>query len=746
MRWDFSTALQPPYTVRVLPVPDTHVAEPTPTISADIFDDLTGVDTSTIILVVAGDTIPDSLYEVTSAGDGWHLEYVPPEPITSSDSIWVQIIATDSTSYCEDNVMISEWAFVNMAERLIHFPLSYGAPCDTVDVPLIIDGLDRSWIDEANFVFRVDPEIAVPLDIVTDGSLTDGWSVDRLVIDPDSGTVECGISGTPLSGGPGGDLLYMRTLVRCNSHGGSYFELGIDTAWFGEGLPVVHWNPGMFIVELTPTAFTCDVRLNRTTGEPSEDFVVTFGAIHGGSGGYDPGLDVQYIPPPAWRVGGYFPLSDTAAPHISSLMRDIREVAPPVVWHIVTEAQSVAIPRCSPVVLRQREFRIDGDVDMKRDSVAYFGMDDTLEIRWTLPSLAPDSARFAPGWNLVSSPVLPEGIPAAEFFGTSLGVFRYNAESWGYDYADYVRDGEGYWVWAADSYSVPVAGSEIAGFRRPVSEGWNLIGATDSPLSVTDIATEPSGGIIDVYGWGGSIYTAADSLVPGHGYWLLSSVEGILHAPAGYRRRPGPIPAGDWSGHILSGETGLTLCYDSGAENGLQRGDVALPPIPPTEEPRRLSLVSGRVELSRDLSAGSWELLIREESELRFELPEYIILRSGNLEIQDGDVITLEPGNYKLSAESTLPEEFAILGCRPNPFNATTEIRVAIPEAGEVVAEIYDIGGRLLRSETRNAAAGILSMTWNGRDAAGRELPSGIYFARVSLGEECLTTKAVLLK
>jgi len=74
----------------------------------------------------------------------------------------------------------------------------------------------------------------------------------------------------------------------------------------------------------------------------------------------------------------------------------------------------------------------------------------------------------------------------------------------------------------------------------------------------------------------------------------------------------------------------------------------------------------------------------------------------------------------------------ADLAAVPNPFNARTEIRFELRQPGSYRLDIHDLGGRRVwRVEDSWPAPGTVVLTWDGRDAAGRPLPSGTYFCRV---------------
>jgi flagellar hook assembly protein FlgD len=56
-----------------------------------------------------------------------------------------------------------------------------------------------------------------------------------------------------------------------------------------------------------------------------------------------------------------------------------------------------------------------------------------------------------------------------------------------------------------------------------------------------------------------------------------------------------------------------------------------------------------------------------------------------------------------------------------------------LPGPGQL--RIYDVTGTLVR-EIRNLprASGHVEVYWNGRDDAGAEVPSGVYFAQLKVG------------
>jgi len=83
----------------------------------------------------------------------------------------------------------------------------------------------------------------------------------------------------------------------------------------------------------------------------------------------------------------------------------------------------------------------------------------------------------------------------------------------------------------------------------------------------------------------------------------------------------------------------------------------------------------------------------------------------------------------------------------PNPFNPTTTIRFALPEAGEVSLRIYNLSGQLVREVVNSRfESGRHSVLWDGKDAGGRQVASGIYWYKLRANDFVQTRKMVLVR
>ena len=94
-----------------------------------------------------------------------------------------------------------------------------------------------------------------------------------------------------------------------------------------------------------------------------------------------------------------------------------------------------------------------------------------------------------------------------------------------------------------------------------------------------------------------------------------------------------------------------------------------------------------------------------------------------------------------------MPKAFALSQNIPNPFNPTTEIGYALPQASAVRLEIVNVLGQVVRTLVDEfQAAGSHKAIWDGRDGNHQEVSSGVYFYRIAAGEYAETKKMVLMK
>ena len=95
------------------------------------------------------------------------------------------------------------------------------------------------------------------------------------------------------------------------------------------------------------------------------------------------------------------------------------------------------------------------------------------------------------------------------------------------------------------------------------------------------------------------------------------------------------------------------------------------------------------------------------------------------------------------------PLAFSLSSNYPNPFNANTFMILTISGQNPVPAalKIYNILGQEVRTLMEGTVTpGSRVVVWDGKDERGRELASGVYFARLQVGNFAHTRKLILTR
>lgn len=83
----------------------------------------------------------------------------------------------------------------------------------------------------------------------------------------------------------------------------------------------------------------------------------------------------------------------------------------------------------------------------------------------------------------------------------------------------------------------------------------------------------------------------------------------------------------------------------------------------------------------------------------------------------------------------------------PNPFNPITTIRFTLPARAHATLAVFDIAGRHVRTLVDDVrGSGAHDVTWDGRDARGVAVASGLYFYRLTTPDIRVSKKMLLLK
>lgn len=104
-------------------------------------------------------------------------------------------------------------------------------------------------------------------------------------------------------------------------------------------------------------------------------------------------------------------------------------------------------------------------------------------------------------------------------------------------------------------------------------------------------------------------------------------------------------------------------------------------------------------------------------------------------------------GPFPYAGRGAVPAALALGTAGPNPFVGSARLTIGMPAPGPASLRLYAVSGRLVRTLVdREVQAGTSTLEWDGRDAAGHALPSGIYLGRLAAGGEERELKLVLLR
>lgn len=124
---------------------------------------------------------------------------------------------------------------------------------------------------------------------------------------------------------------------------------------------------------------------------------------------------------------------------------------------------------------------------------------------------------------------------------------------------------------------------------------------------------------------------------------------------------------------------------------------------------------------------------------LSFALETTLNLVSKNLLIEDA--IRFFEGITKVYLQETLPEGFWISNNFPNPFNEKTKVLLNLPTSGFINLSIFNILGQQVYKQGMYLKSGLNELIID-----GKEFNSGIYFVKISSGNQHQLIKINLIK
>ncbi len=257
---------------------------------------------------------------------------------------------------------------------------------------------------------------------------------------------------------------------------------------------------------------------------------------------------------------------------------------------------------------------------------------------------------------------------------------------------------------------------------------WEYVGGFDATQSqeyvyrATTIADSSSAGsrysvyVVSAHSADPAVWFAS---TPDSGYSVDNLAPGV---PEGLAGEQGYSPAG------------LSLTWSLGVENDLShyavyRGESEdFAPDPGT-------LVATLVE--PEWFDGEW----------RWDSGYYYKVAAVDVHENESGYALLRPDDVTGSDSPRAPAATYLAQNFPNPFNPATKIAFGLKEPAAIKLGVYDVSGRLVRMLIDGARpAGHYSELWDGRNARGAAVASGIYFYRLDAGSFSEARKMVMMR
>jgi hypothetical protein len=367
------------------------------------------------------------------------------------------------------------------------------------------------------------------------------------------------------------------------------------------------------------------------------------------------------------------------------------------------------------------------------------------------------------GWNMFSLNLHPfdtsiEGVFADIIDNVQLvkspdGVYQPGNP---YNSITNLLDGKGYCANMSAPVSLIAEGYSIAeSTPLPLQEGWNLAGyLPQGALEVSTAVASIASHLVQIKGMEGvyepgNPFNNLSALSPGRSYWMkLDSAANLIYPAenrsAGKTAKAQPIPE---KLIIKSNSQSILL----GFEPGVQADDTIMAFV--DGELRGITKVK---EADNQMAALLQIFCESAGEQVEFKLKSSstgnISLMKPGIQTAPGTILgDYAQGEYFILQESQpeLPESTTSLkAAYPNPFTRTTSIALTLgKDEQNITVEIYNIRGQKVKTLIQERlSAPQMNLIWDGQDDSGRQMPSGIYFCRLSHAKGDQTVKLMLLK
>ncbi len=379
------------------------------------------------------------------------------------------------------------------------------------------------------------------------------------------------------------------------------------------------------------------------------------------------------------------------------------------------------------------------------------------------------------GWNLISWNVEYHGDVYEAFepimgcldvvHSFELGALTFAPELDGFNTLTHVDAHHGYWVRVNCDTTLRICGDPLAPWETIACEpGWNLISywppdwlmVEDALVSILPHLQQAMSFEVIAQVWMPEMakFNTLKAMKPLLGYWAkvdtwlqvvypgfipfdCTSSEIVVRDPNSGATSAGIEPSRSWMsvyGDDISVD-GQALTGNSRLE--FRAGDVVCGEGVYTDGILKLTPIYGRD------ASGETSKLYAEDDDVISVFVEDKRVYPDLVWTGDGTRVRLA----ELTSGVALPTVFALKQNYPNPFNPSTNIAFELPVDGHVSLSIFNVLGQRVTTVTdQHYPAGCHQVIWEGDDDGGNRVATGIYFYRITVGDNVHTRKMMLLK
>ncbi|APF20287.1 Sulphatase-modifying factor protein [Caldithrix abyssi DSM 13497] len=535
-----------------------------------------------------------------------------------------------------------------------------------------------------------------------------------------------------------------------------------------------------FIVTVTQNPIPDDIQwqsvltVSDENGNKSE---LTFGTATNATDNYDDDYD-QYAPPPP--PSGSFDASFSL--NNERYIKDFRaplssDDSVRIVWNVEFQYSNGG----DPITLEWNNsaFNDEGyytlvddpdspqeiNIDMREDSSYTVINTEIDELFIVYQNVTSFEVFLMKDWNMVGLPLEVHDGYYLTLFPNAIENTLYSWQGY-YELEDTLKPGVGYWLRNEIDDTVQINGKAIQSVTIDLIKDWNMIAGPsgDVPLAAVE---DPDQVIIEntLYQWDG-YYVLSDTIRQGKGYWLRASDSGRITISLANNTNSEYL-AKRKVYHIIYSYPTITITDAGGSHRNLYLGlkyknaedslKYTLPPVPPSNcfDVRfdNQCYATGKNEVKILIQTSNYPINVEITGLESKDGYQYVLkANEGNEQFtfkESGEFVFNNKliESLILTIEKIIPKKFMVYQNYPNPFNPTTEIRYDLPESGKVKIEIYNILGEKIRTLFSGyQEAGIHKIKWDGKNAMGHPMSSGIYFYIVNKGMKRFVKKMILMK